>query len=99
MPPWPAITLRQSPRSPLSRLPALPADDRGLWLGARDPGSGRRYRPDHSSPGRLIRVHVESTTTAGRSRSFALQPVWFLRFAALELFALWVIVATGAAVR
>jgi len=50
-------------------------------------------------PGRLIRVHVESTTTAGRSRSFALQPVWFLRFAALELFALWVIVATGAAVR
>jgi len=44
-------------------------------------------------------VHVESTTTAGRSRSFALQPVWFLRFAALELFALWVIVATGAAVR
>jgi len=51
------------------------------------------------APGRLIRVHVESTTTAGRSRSFALQPVWFLRFAALELFALWVIVATGAAVR
>ena len=44
-------------------------------------------------------MHVESTTTAGRSRSFALQPVWFLRFAALELFALWVIVATGAAVR
>jgi cytochrome c oxidase assembly protein subunit 15 len=44
-------------------------------------------------------VHVESTTTAGRSRSFALQPVWFLRFAAFELFALWVIVATGAAVR
>jgi len=44
-------------------------------------------------------VHVESTTTAGRSRSFALQPVWFLRFAVLELFALWVIVATGAAVR
>jgi cytochrome c oxidase assembly protein subunit 15 len=44
-------------------------------------------------------VHVESTTTAGRPRSFALQPVWFLRFAALELLALWVIVATGAAVR
>ena len=44
-------------------------------------------------------MHVESTTTAGRSRSFALQPVWFLRFAVLELFALWVIVATGAAVR
>jgi heme a synthase len=44
-------------------------------------------------------VHVESTTAAGRSRSFALQPVWFLRFAALEFFALWAIVATGAAVR
>ena len=43
--PWPAITLRQSPRSPLSRLPALPADDRGLRLGARDPGSGQRHRP------------------------------------------------------
>ena len=28
--PWPAITLRQSPRSSLSRLQALPADDRGL---------------------------------------------------------------------
>jgi cytochrome c oxidase assembly protein subunit 15 len=44
-------------------------------------------------------VHAESTTTARRSRSFALEPVWFLRLAALELFALWVIVATGAAVR
>jgi cytochrome c oxidase assembly protein subunit 15 len=30
---------------------------------------------------------------------FALEPVWFLRLAAIELFALWVIVATGAAVR
>jgi len=44
-------------------------------------------------------VHVESTSAARRARSFALQPVWFLRLAALELFALWVIVATGAAVR
>src|SRR3954468_20332342 len=49
MPPWPAITLRQSPRSPLSRLPALPTDDRGLWLGARDPGSGQRHRPGHTA--------------------------------------------------
>src|SRR5213592_3606638 len=48
MPPWPAITLRQSPRSPLSRLPALPTDDRGLWLGARDPGSGQRHRTGHT---------------------------------------------------
>src|SRR5438094_4185162 len=39
------------------------------------------------------------TTAAGRARAFALSPVWFLRFAALELFSLWVIVATGAAVR
>ena len=44
-------------------------------------------------------MHVESTSAARRARSFALQPVWFLRLAALELFALWVIVATGAAVR
>jgi len=44
-------------------------------------------------------VHVESTSAARRARSFALQPVWFVRFAALELFALWLIVATGAAVR
>jgi len=43
-------------------------------------------------------VHVESTTT-GRTGSFVLAPAWFLRFAALELFALWAIVATGAAVR
>src|SRR5438132_9846177 len=28
--PWPPITRRQSPRSPLSRLQALPTDDRGL---------------------------------------------------------------------
>src|SRR5213080_734386 len=39
------------------------------------------------------------TTAAGRARAFALSPAWFLRLAALELFALWVIVATGAAVR
>jgi cytochrome c oxidase assembly protein subunit 15 len=44
-------------------------------------------------------VHVETTTPANRLRSFALSPVWLLRLAALELFALWVIVATGAAVR
>ena len=43
-------------------------------------------------------MHVESTTT-GRTGSFVLAPAWFLRFAALELFALWAIVATGAAVR
>ena len=32
-------------------------------------------------------------------RSFSLAPVWFLRLVGLELFALWAIVATGAAVR
>jgi cytochrome c oxidase assembly protein subunit 15 len=47
----------------------------------------------------LILVHVETSTPAGRLRSFAVTPAWFLRFAALELFALWAIVATGAAVR
>src|SRR3954449_12692986 len=47
---------------------------------------------------RLILVHVETTTT-GRTGSFVLAPAWFFRFAALELFALWLIVATGAAVR
>jgi heme a synthase len=44
-------------------------------------------------------VHVETTRAAGRLRSFALAPVWFLGLAVLELFALWAIVATGAAVR
>jgi cytochrome c oxidase assembly protein subunit 15 len=44
-------------------------------------------------------VQIESTTAARRARSFALAPAWFLRLAAVELFALWVIVATGAAVR
>jgi len=43
-------------------------------------------------------VHVETTTT-GRTGSFVLAPAWFFRFVALELFALWLIVATGAAVR
>jgi heme a synthase len=46
----------------------------------------------------VIRVHVESTTAA-RLRAFAIAPAWFMRLAALELFALWLIVATGAAVR
>src|SRR5438067_1293372 len=63
------------------------------------PGSGQHHRPDHSAGGRLIRVHVESTSAARRARSFPLQPVWFLRLALVELFALWLIVATGAAVR
>jgi heme a synthase len=44
-------------------------------------------------------VHVETSTPAGRLRSFALAPVWFLRLVGLELFALWAIVGTGAAVR
>ena len=44
-------------------------------------------------------MHVETTRAAGRLRSFALARVWFLGLAALELFALWAIVATGAAVR
>ena len=43
-------------------------------------------------------MHVESTT-AGRARSLAVSAAWFLRLAALELFALWAIVTTGAAVR
>jgi cytochrome c oxidase assembly protein subunit 15 len=44
-------------------------------------------------------VHVESTTAGRRARTFVLAPAWFLRLAALELFALWLIVTTGAAVR
>ncbi len=44
-------------------------------------------------------MHVESTSVAGRVRAFAFSPAWFLRLAALELFTLWLIVATGAAVR
>ena len=43
-------------------------------------------------------MHVESTAF-GRVRALAVAPAWFVRFAALELFALWLIVATGAAVR
>ena len=44
-------------------------------------------------------MHVETTRAAGRLRSFALARVWFLGLTALELVALWAIVATGAAVR
>ena len=43
-------------------------------------------------------VNVQSTALA-RVRGFALTPAQFLRFAALELLALWLIVGTGAAVR
>src|SRR5204863_581174 len=56
-------------------------------------------RWENSDTSTLILVHVETTRAAGRLRSFALAPVWFLGLAALELFALWGIVATGAAVR
>src|ERR687883_274448 len=48
--------------------------------------------------GRLDRVHLESTSRA-RPRAFVVSPIWFLRLAALDLFALWLIIATGAAVR
>jgi cytochrome c oxidase assembly protein subunit 15 len=46
----------------------------------------------------VIRVHAESPTRA-HAGAFAVSPRWFLRLAALELFALWLIVTTGAAVR
>ena len=43
---------------------------------------------------------MNATTTAlSRIRGFALSPAQFLRLAGVELFALWVIVGTGAAVR
>jgi heme a synthase len=43
---------------------------------------------------------VNATTTAlARIRGFVLSPAQYLRIAALELFALWLIVGTGAAVR
>ena len=43
---------------------------------------------------------MNATTTAiSRIRGFALSPAQFLRIAAAELFALWLIVGTGAAVR
>ena len=42
-------------------------------------------------------MHVESTARARLAAVGA--PVWFLRLAAVELFALWLIVGTGAAVR
>jgi heme a synthase len=47
----------------------------------------------------VTHVHVESTSRVARARALSLVPVWFLRAAALELFALWLIVTTGAAVR
>ncbi len=45
--PWPTITLCLESTLVLVKAPALPADDRGLWLGARDPGTGQRHRPNH----------------------------------------------------
>jgi hypothetical protein len=44
---WPAITLRLSPRSLLPRLTALAANDRDLWLGARDPAGDRHHLKEH----------------------------------------------------
>jgi cytochrome c oxidase assembly protein subunit 15 len=42
---------------------------------------------------------VDATTTASRIRGIALSPARFLHLAGVELFALWLIVGTGAAVR
>src|SRR5439155_4930736 len=44
---WPAITLRQSPPSPLARLTSLAAVECGLWLGARDPEARRHHWKGH----------------------------------------------------
>jgi ferredoxin-NADP reductase len=44
---WPAITRRQRPPSPLPRLLALAADERGLLLGASDPESRQNHRKRH----------------------------------------------------
>src|SRR5919198_463699 len=55
----------------------------------------------HPSWNPFSRVDAVNTyaTSLARLRSFALTPAQFLRLAALELFALWLIVTTGAAVR
>src|SRR5919198_5003618 len=55
----------------------------------------------HPFSNRLSRVGAVNTyaTALARLRSFAFTPAQFMRLAALELFALWVIVGTGAAVR
>jgi hypothetical protein len=45
---WPAITRRQSPPSFLPRLPALAANECGLWLGARDPETRQHHWQGHS---------------------------------------------------
>src|SRR5439155_822072 len=48
---WPAITRRQSPPSSLPRLPALAADECGLWLGARDPETRQHHWKEHQREG------------------------------------------------
>jgi cytochrome c oxidase assembly protein subunit 15 len=44
-------------------------------------------------------MEARTGSAAVRSRAFVLSPTWFLRLAAVELFALWLIITTGAAVR
>ena len=44
-------------------------------------------------------MSARTGSAALRTRALAVTPAWFLRLAALELFALWLIVTTGAAVR
>jgi hypothetical protein len=44
---WPAITRPQSPPSPLSRRPLLPAGGCGVWRGARDPEARQHYPKGH----------------------------------------------------
>src|SRR5439155_12308904 len=62
-----------------------------------DTGTVPVVRPE-ARASRLAGVN-EATTALSRVRGFALSPAQFLRLAALELFALWLIIGTGAAVR
>src|SRR5262249_36275475 len=67
---------------------------RGLNRACRD----RRRRSAHVTRSTLGAVHVD-TTRLPRLRSFELSPVAYRRIAAAAVFALWLIVSTGAVVR
>src|SRR5207247_9643692 len=72
--PWPAITRRRSAPSASSRRHAVTAADDALRLGARDPRTGQRYRPNHSwsdrqrSPGPWPAITRRRSASSASSR-------------------------------
>src|SRR5919197_5971414 len=78
---WPAITRRESPPSPLPRLPTLAAGECGLSLGARDPETRQHCLSGHyleaPTGSDAATLAVRSTSLHEYPHSLSYQPKTF----------------------